>query len=58
MTYQAAWVIFIWMCHRKLSYVKGGRRGRDRMEVGLPMQTVPTTTDVVSCEGEVYNIMW
>ena len=46
-----------------------GRRGRDRMVVGLtttliqlPMQSVPITTgtDVVSSnldQGEVYNIM-
>jgi hypothetical protein len=44
-------------------------RGRDRMIVGyistyanlqLPMQSVPTTTDVVSSNlvlGDVYNIM-
>jgi len=38
-----------------------GRRGRDRMVVMLPMQSVPITTDVVSSnldQGEVYNIMW
>ena len=39
-----------------------GRRGRDRMIVGLqlPMQSVPITTDVVGstpAKGEVYNIM-
>ena len=37
-----------------------GRRGSDRMVVGLPRQSVPITTDVVSSnldQGEVYNIM-
>jgi hypothetical protein len=37
-----------------------GHHGRDRMVVGLPMQSVPITTDVVSLnldQGEVYNIM-
>jgi hypothetical protein len=35
-------------------------RGRDYMVVGLPMQSVPITTDVVSSnldQGEVHNIM-
>ena len=35
-------------------------RGRDYMVVGLPMQSVPITTDAVSSnldQGEVYNIM-
>ena len=39
------------------------RHGRDRMVVDLqlPMQSLPITTDVVSLnldQGEVYNIMW
>jgi hypothetical protein len=37
-----------------------GHRGHDGMVVGLPMQSVPITTDVVSSnldQGEVYNIM-
>jgi hypothetical protein len=37
------------------------RRGRDRMDLQLPMQSVPITTDVVSSnldQGEVYNIIW
>ena len=47
--------IFLWK-HR-------GRHGCDRMVVDLqlPMQSVPITTDVVSLnldQGEVYNIMW
>jgi hypothetical protein len=36
------------------------RRGRDRMDLHLPMQSVPITTDVVSSnlnQGEVYNII-
>jgi len=43
------------------SLILGGRRGRDRMVIGLPMQSVPITTDIVSSnldQGEVYNIMW
>ena len=40
-----------------------GSRGRDGMlvDLQLPMQSVPITTDVVSSnlnQGEVYNIMW
>ena len=37
-----------------------GHHGHDGMVVGLPMQSVPITTDVVSSnldQGEVYNIM-
>ena len=43
------------------TYLKRGRLGRDRKVVGLPIQSVPITTDVVSSnleQGEVYNIMW
>ena len=39
---------------------KGDCRGHDHMVVGLPMQSVPITTDVVNSnliQGEVYNIM-
>jgi hypothetical protein len=37
-----------------------GRRGRDRMDLQLPMKSVPITTDVVSSnlnQGEMYNNM-
>jgi hypothetical protein len=37
-----------------------GRLGRDRMDLKLPMQSVPITTDIVSSnldQGEVYNII-
>jgi len=41
--------------------ITGDRRGHDRMmDLQLPMQSVPITTDVVSLNldhGKVYNIM-
>jgi hypothetical protein len=49
-----------------MRHIQASRRDRcdcDRMVVDLqlPMQAVPITTDVVSSnldQGEVYNIMW
>ena len=53
----------IWDKQNKVENTFSGRRGHDHMVVDLqlPMQSVPITTDVVSSnldQGEVYNIMW
>ena len=49
-------------CIGNASICSRGRCGRDRMvlDLQLPMQSVPITTDIVSSnldQGEVYNIM-
>ena len=46
------------ICLNSKLRIKKGRRGRDRIVIGLPMQSVPITTDVVSSNldrGEMYN---
>jgi hypothetical protein len=51
---------FLIKIYHIFKYEWRGRRVRDRMVVGLPWQSVPITTDVVSSnldQGEVYNIM-
>jgi hypothetical protein len=40
--------------------INKGRRGRNHMDLQLPMQSVPITTKVVSSKlahGEVYHLM-
>ena len=49
---------YLLCCILPNSKARGGRRGLDHMVAGLPMQSVPITTDVVSSnldQGEVCN---
>ena len=58
---KSSWIDILYLIQYEPTYLQRGHRGRDHMVVDLqlPMQLVPITTDVVNSNldhGEVYSI--